>query len=327
MRNDYTDYIQHGLFSRKHKYVAKVKYGPGATAARYFYNNDDYQAYLKNRTVSGPTAPLSVKGKHSLNQVRLRAKNVGSTLSKNAADLGKKAKHAMDDVKFNLHTAAFDTSAGAKKAFKKASSSLKNSKAALTAKYNMSVLSDKVKKNVSETFGHGEKNNKMSKIEKAAMRAKIVTGKWKTAAAPHAKKAWREAGYAYRDVEKKLNKAANNAKENYKYYIEPAIKSKASAAYNKAENAVKSEVAVSQKELKRARKRIGHYVADTMSAKLNAAGGNNEEFKRAMAAEYRKKMKQIDASTVMPEEKLLWKAQLAKSAKQNGFAKYLLSSK
>jgi hypothetical protein len=40
MRNDYTDYIQHGF----HKYVAKVK---TASGNKYFYTQDEYNAYLR----------------------------------------------------------------------------------------------------------------------------------------------------------------------------------------------------------------------------------------------------------------------------------------
>lgn len=44
MRNDYTDYIQHAF---GHRYVAKVK---TASGTKYFYSQDEYNAFLHGRT-------------------------------------------------------------------------------------------------------------------------------------------------------------------------------------------------------------------------------------------------------------------------------------
>ena len=55
MRNDYTDYIAHGNF---HKYVAKVK---TAVGNKYFYTQDEYNAFLRGGKAKAAAAVSAVK--------------------------------------------------------------------------------------------------------------------------------------------------------------------------------------------------------------------------------------------------------------------------
>ena len=325
MRNDYTDYIQHGLFSKKHKYVAKVKYGPGATASRYFYNNDDYQAYLKNKNAKVTVnAPASVMANHKINQARLRAKNVGSTLSKTVANVGEKLSNLTSTVKAKTGSAT-NAFINGRPAGIHQKPSRGVAGAAYTAKNKATEL-----RNKAALTAHVIDN----KLDVATRKAKKIAGKWKTdatAASSKAKlaagKAWKEAGVAYDNASKKAKKAASNAKENYKYYIEPAIKAKASEVYNKASSNIKGELAVSKKELTRAKKRINNFISDAMSDKLSSEHGDTPSYRKAMAAEYRKQLKRVEESTEMPEVKMLWRAQLIADATKNGFVKYMIKNK
>ena len=86
MRNDYTDYIQHGF---GHKYVAKAK---TASGTKYFYSQAEYDAFLHGRPAGIHQTPTrGVSG--ALYSVKKKATDAVTNL-KNKAALN---KHIMDN--------------------------------------------------------------------------------------------------------------------------------------------------------------------------------------------------------------------------------------
>lgn len=86
MRNDYTDYIQHAF---GHKYVAKVK---TASGNKYFYTQDEYNAFLHGRTAGIHQTPTrGVAG--AAYSVKKKATDAVTNL-RNKAALN---KHVMDN--------------------------------------------------------------------------------------------------------------------------------------------------------------------------------------------------------------------------------------
>lgn len=227
MRNDYTDYIRHGS-SSNHKYVAKVNNYGGV--ARYFYDQAEYQAYLKNKKASNSVlANAKSAVSKNLNKLRTATKKVGSSLKKsnnynigihNPPDDG-----GIDHLAYNV-----------KKKVTKATNTVKNSKAGLLSRDAASSMANTAKKEWEKTFGHGEKNNRMSRIERASMKAKNLTGKIKDDVTPKAKKAWSDAGVKYKKIEKEI-----------KTNVAPKLKSEARALIKKARAAIDDRTGMSLK--------------------------------------------------------------------------------
>lgn len=302
MRNDYTDYIKHGLFSKKHKYVAKVKYGPGATAARYFYNNDDYQAYLKNKNAKVTVnAPASVMASHKINQARLRAKNVGSTLSKTVANVGEKLSSLTSTVKSKTGSAKNEFINGRQAGIHQ-TPSRGAAGAAYTAKNKATEL-----RNKAALTSHVIDN----KLYAATRKAKKIAGKWKTdvtAKSSSAKlalgKAWKEAGAEY-NKDLKIAQHTANAVKNY-----------AAKKAGEAKMYAQHEIGRQKKAYNTKSKSIRHELSEMMSYHLNNNKGNwNEKFSKSLE---RKVANTVANKNLSASERALWIKEAARLARQNG---------
>lgn len=314
MRNDYTDYIQHALFSKKHKYVAKVKYGTGS-AARYFYNNDDYQAYLKNKNAKVTVnAPASVTANHKLNQAKLKAKNVGSTLSKTAANVGEKISNLTSTVKAKTSSAKNTFING-----RPAGIHQKPTRGAAGAAYTASRKTSDAMKSIQESYRKvaGDKNYGNGGLHPGSARKAIWNAKSKLGIAkanakklynnsvkPKAQKAWTKAGVEYHKDLKIAQHTAN------------AVKNYATQKASEAKMYAQHEMGRQKKAYNAKSKNIGHELSEMMNYHLNKHGDSwNEDFAKSLE---RKVVNTIANKNLSASEKALWISKATKMARQNG---------